>query len=102
MPLSSKTTDDSTEVSTVNAIPDTCKKPPFSPTEDLPNIFKRSYTTRPEKGGQGLGLAITRAIIPEHGGRIEVSSSEGPEPFSQYGCLWRNFNFLAGKSNSQL
>ncbi len=45
--------------------------------EDLPNIFKRSYTTRPEKGGQGLGLAITRAIIPEHGGRIKASSSEG-------------------------
>lgn len=45
--------------------------------EDLPNIFNRSYTTRPEKGGQGLGLAITRAIILEHGGQIEASSSEG-------------------------
>jgi len=45
--------------------------------ENLPNIFKRSYTTRPEKGGQGLGLAITRAIILEHGGQIEASSSKG-------------------------
>lgn len=44
---------------------------------DLPNIFKRSYTTRNEKGGQGLGLAITRAIISEHGGSIEAFSKKG-------------------------
>lgn len=45
--------------------------------ENLPNIFKRSYTTRKDKGGQGLGLAITYAIISEHGGKIEVSSEQG-------------------------
>lgn len=45
--------------------------------EDLPNIFQRSYTTRADKGGQGLGLAITRAIILEHGGRIEADSAAG-------------------------
>lgn len=45
--------------------------------ENLPNIFKRSYTTRSDKGGQGLGLAITRAIILEHGGKIDVSSKPG-------------------------
>lgn len=43
---------------------------------DLPNIFCRSYTTRSDKGGQGLGLAITRTIILEHAGRIEVISKE--------------------------
>ncbi|MDE7246462.1 MAG: HAMP domain-containing histidine kinase, partial [Lachnospiraceae bacterium] len=32
------------------------------PEKDLPNIFRRSYTTRSDKVGQGLGLAITRTI----------------------------------------
>lgn len=45
--------------------------------EDLPHIFHRSYTTRADKGGQGLGLAITHAIISEHGGTVEVSSEKG-------------------------
>ncbi len=47
------------------------------PEKDLPNIFRRSYTTRGDRGGQGLGLAITRAIVLEHAGRIEVTSQEG-------------------------
>lgn len=47
------------------------------PEKDLPHIFRRSYTTRSGKGGQGLGLAITRAIVLEHAGRIEASSTEG-------------------------
>lgn len=47
------------------------------PKEDLPNIFRRSYTTRGDKGGQGLGLAITRAIVLEHGGKIEAVSGTG-------------------------
>ncbi len=45
--------------------------------ENLPRIFHRSYTTRADQGGQGLGLAITRAIILEHGGQIEAKSKEG-------------------------
>ena len=47
------------------------------PEKDLPNIFRRSYTTRSDKGGQGLGLAITRAIILEHAGEIEAISKDG-------------------------
>lgn len=47
------------------------------PEKDLPNIFRRSYTTRSDKGGQGLGLAITRAIVLEHAGQIEAASKEG-------------------------
>lgn len=45
--------------------------------KDLPDIFKRSYTTRSDKGGQGLGLTITRTIVSEHGGKIDVSSKQG-------------------------
>ena len=47
------------------------------PEKDLPNIFRRSYTTRSDKGGQGLGLAITRTIVLEHAGKIDVASKEG-------------------------
>lgn len=44
--------------------------------EDLPHIFRRSFTTRGDRGGQGLGLAITRDIILEHGGQIEAESEK--------------------------
>lgn len=44
---------------------------------DLPHIFKQSYTTRTDKGGQGLGLAITRTIVSEHSGKIDVVSKAG-------------------------
>ena len=47
------------------------------PEKDLPNIFRRSYTTRSDKGGQGLGLAITRTIVLEHAGQIDAVSKEG-------------------------
>lgn len=47
------------------------------PEKDLPNIFHRSYTTRSDKGGQGLGLAITRTIVLEHAGQIDAISTEG-------------------------
>lgn len=47
------------------------------PEAELPDIFRRSYTTRGDKGGQGLGLPITRTIILAHAGQIEVSSKEG-------------------------
>lgn len=43
----------------------------------LPRIFNRFYTSRPEEGGQGLGLSIVRAIIREHGGEIEAASAPG-------------------------
>lgn len=45
--------------------------------EDLPYIFRRSFTTRGDRGGQGLGLAITRDIVLEHGGRIGAQSVVG-------------------------
>ncbi|MBF0319209.1 MAG: hypothetical protein HQL01_05330 [Nitrospirae bacterium] len=43
---------------------------------DMENIFKLFYTTKHSKGN-GLGLAITKKIIDEHGGKIELDSKLG-------------------------
>lgn len=49
------------------------------PAEYLPHIFDRFYRTDParsrDRGGAGLGLAIARAIIEAHDGRIIATSS---------------------------
>ena len=47
------------------------------PEEALSKAFDRFYTTRADEGGQGLGLAITRSIVLEHGGEIRVESAVG-------------------------
>lgn len=41
----------------------------------LPKIFDLLYTTKP--GGSGLGLWLSRRIVQEHNGRIEVDSDVG-------------------------
>ena len=52
------------------------------PAQDLPNIFERFYRadqsrSRQEHDSSGLGLAIAKAIIDAHDGKITVSSTVG-------------------------
>jgi signal transduction histidine kinase len=56
---------------------------PGIPSEDLPHVFERFYRgeksrTRSRDGkGFGLGLSIAYWIVHNHGGRLEVESTEG-------------------------
>jgi two-component system sensor histidine kinase FlrB len=48
---------------------------------DLPRIFEAGFSTRP--GSSGLGLAVCRRILEQHGGSIAVESRHG------YGAAFR-------------
>lgn len=47
------------------------------PPENLDKIFKPFFTTKGERGGAGIGLAVSSQIVQGHGGVITVESRPG-------------------------
>jgi len=45
--------------------------------EHLEKIWEPFFTTKPEGKGTGLGMAICRRIVEEHGGTIQIESEPG-------------------------
>jgi two-component system sensor histidine kinase ChvG len=41
---------------------------------DIPRVFDRFFTTRGDRRGTGLGLALARAVVEAHGGTIQAQS----------------------------
>ena len=50
---------------------------PGIPQEMVDKIYDPFFTTKRPGGGSGLGLTICLGVIKDHGGRIEVQTSEG-------------------------
>jgi two-component system NtrC family sensor kinase len=47
------------------------------PEADLARIYEPFFTTKEEGHGRGLGLAVSYAIVREHGGKITARNREG-------------------------
>ena len=45
------------------------------PAENIARVFDRLYSTKP--GGSGLGLALCKRIVANHGGTIGITSQQG-------------------------
>ena len=51
-----------------------CDTGPGVDPQELEKVFSAFYTTKPE--GMGMGLAISRSIIKEHGGRLWARAND--------------------------
>ena len=51
------------------------------PKEVLPHLFEPFLSTKPGKGGSGLGLATLYAIVSQYGGSVTVTSEPGDTAF---------------------
>jgi PAS domain S-box-containing protein len=66
--------------------------------ENLEKIFEAFFTTKGEKG-TGIGLWVTRGIVEELGGGVEVSSSTRPERHGT--CFTVTLPRAQSRTNSQ-